>query len=143
KWGHAAFHPEKYRDANEKPWEPERITAATGVTKEFAFAMNPSVDGTPYATLTMLKLGMVKDVDVFPEDCECPGNALINSANSNHVELVKMLVGRGANVNAVDVKYGSTALLYAVRNQNLDLVRYFLSHGARVNLKDKHGRLLV
>jgi tetratricopeptide (TPR) repeat protein len=143
KWGHAAFHPEKYRDAKDKPWEPERITAATGISKEFAFAMNPAVDGTPYATLAMLKRGMIKDVNVFPEDCECPGNALINSANGNHVDLVKMLVEKGANVNATDTKYGSTALLYAVRNQNVEVVRYLLEHGARVNLQDKQGKLLV
>jgi len=143
KWGHALHHPEQYKSAKEKPWEPERITATTGVTKEFAFAMNPSVDGTPYATLAMLKRGMIKDVNVFPEDCECPGNALINSANGNHFDVVKLLLEKGANVNAVDTKYGSTALLYAVRNQNFEVVRYLLERGARVNLQDKHGRLIV
>jgi tetratricopeptide (TPR) repeat protein len=30
KWGHATMHPEQYRNAKDKPWEPERITAETG-----------------------------------------------------------------------------------------------------------------
>jgi ankyrin repeat protein len=80
---------------------------------------------------------------VFPEDCECPDNALIASAHSDHAELVKLLVEKGANVNAVDLKYGSTALFYAVRHQNLALVRYLLERGARINLEDRHGKLLL
>jgi ankyrin repeat protein len=91
----------------------------------------------------MLKLDMIKDVDVFPEDCECPENALIASAHSNHLEVVRMLVAKGANVNVVDLKYGATALRYAVRFQNLDMARLLLEHGARVNVEDKHGKLLV
>jgi tetratricopeptide (TPR) repeat protein len=143
KWGHATLHPEAYRDAKERPWDPDRITALTGVSKEFAFATNPSVRGRPYATLAMLKLDMVKDVDVFPENCECPENALIASAHGQHLDVLKLLVAKGANVNAVDRKYGSTALLYAVRYQNIEMVRYLLDSGARVNLRDKHGILLV
>jgi tetratricopeptide (TPR) repeat protein len=143
KWGHATLHPEKYRDAKNKPWDPEKITAVTGVTKEFAFAMNPAVAGTPYATIAMLQRNMIKDIDAFPENCECPDNALIASAHGNHLEVVKMLVEKGANVNAVDLKYGSTALFYAVRYQNLDMVRYLLERGARINLEDRHGKLLL
>jgi tetratricopeptide (TPR) repeat protein len=143
KWGHATLHPEKYRNAKDKPWDPEKITAMTGVTKEFAFAMNPAVDGTPYATIAMLQRNMIKDIDVFPENCECPDNALIASAHGNHLDVVQMLVARGANVNAADLKYGSTALFHAVRYQNLEMARYLVDQGARINLEDKHGKLLV
>ena len=73
KWGDATLHPLKYRDAKEKPWDPERITSETGVRKEDAFAVNPIVEGTPYATLAMLKLKMVTDLDAFPT--HCPGGA--------------------------------------------------------------------
>lgn len=144
KWGHATLHPDKYRDTKDKPWDPEKITAVTGVTKEDAFAVNPLVSGTPYATLAMLKLSMIKDVDAFPKDCECrPDNALIASAHSNNLDVVKSLIAKGANVNAADPKYGSTALFYAVRFQNLEMVRFLVDHGARVNLQDKRGNLLV
>ena len=143
KWGHSVFHPEQYRDAKSRPWQPEQITAATKVSKEFAFVMNASVDGTPYTSLAMLERGMIKDVNVFPEDCECPWNALMGAANANQAGLVKALLEKGANVNAVDAKYGTTALLYAVRNQNVEVVRNLLAHGARVNHADKEGRLLV
>lgn len=143
KWGHATLHPENYRNAAEKPWEPARITAETGVSKEFAFAHNPIVNVRPHATLAMLQLGMIKDIDVFPENCDCPDNALTAAARSNHADVVRLLVGKGANVNVVDRRYGSTALLYAVRSQNADLVAFLLERGARVNVQDKRGTLLV
>lgn len=144
KWGHATLHPDRYRDAKEKPWDPEKITAVTGITKEDAFAVNPLVSGTPYATLAMLKLGMIKDVDAFPRDCECrQDNALIASAHSNNLDMVKLLAAKGANVNVADPRYGNTALFYAVRFQNLEMVRFLVDHGSRINLQDKRGNLLV
>jgi len=144
KWGQSVLHPERYRDAKEKPWDPDKITAVTGIRKEDAFALNPSVDGTPYATLAMLKLGMVKDVDVFAENCECrPENALISSVRGNHLDVARALVAAGANVNAVERKFGGSALYYAVRFQNLEMVRFLVEHGARINVQDKYGNLIV
>lgn len=143
KWGRAELHPEQYRNAKEKPWQPAQITAATGVTKELAFAVNPFVAGTPYATLVMLQRGMIKNIDVFADCDDCHGNALINAAGGNHIDLVRMLVEKGANVNAVDATSGDTALLYAINKENLEMVRYLLEHGARVNVVDREGRLIV
>ncbi|MEO8719064.1 MAG: ankyrin repeat domain-containing protein [Burkholderiales bacterium] len=144
KWGQSVLHPEKFRDAKEKPWDPDKITAVTGIRKEDAFALNPSVDGTPYATLAMLRLKMVKDVDAFAENCECrPENALISSVRGNHLDVAKALVAAGANVNAVERKFGGSALYYAVRFQNLDMVRFLVEHGARINMQDKYGNLIV
>ena len=143
KWGHATLHPDKYRDAKERPWEPDRITRETGLSKESAFASNPEVDGPPYALLAMLKLGMIKDVDAFPENCECPNNALLAATRNNHPDTVRTLVEHGANVNVVDHKYGATPLQYAVRAQNPELVEYLIRNGARINVQDKHGNLIV
>jgi len=143
KWGHATLHPDKYSDVKERPWEPDRITRETGLSKESAFASNPEVDGPPYALLAMLKLGMIKDVNVFPENCECPNNALLAASQNNHPDTVRTLVEHGANVNIADHKYGSTPLRYAVRAQNPAMVEYLLQHGARVNVEDKRGTLIL
>jgi tetratricopeptide (TPR) repeat protein len=143
KWGHSIYHPEKYVDAQEKPWDPDRITRETGLSRQFAFAHHPLVDGTPYATLAMLKLGMIKDIDAFPENCECPDNALLAAAHGDHPDVVRLLVERGADVNVVDRKYGATVLLYAVRFRHPDLAEYLIKHGARVNHEDRHGILIL
>jgi ankyrin repeat protein len=68
---------------------------------------------------------------------------LIAAAHGNHLDVVKLLVSKGANVNMADHKYGATALRYAVRFQNLEMARYLLEQGARINVQDKHGNLLV
>ena len=57
------------------------------------------------------------------------------------MEMVKLLVERGADINA---KYrsdeGMTALMYAVFNNNFEAVELLLKHGADINAKDDHGR---
>jgi len=141
KWGDAHMNPEKYRSVKLKPLEPKAITAATGVTPEVAFVFNPLVPGTPSATIAMLKLNMVKDVNVHPEVAE--DNALVASAHGKHLDVLKMLVAKGANVNAADRRYKTTAIFYAVRYQDLEMVRFLVENGARINIEDGHRKLLV
>jgi len=141
KWGDAHMNPEKYRNAKPKPLDPKAITAATGVTPEVAFVLNPLVLGTPSATIAMLKLNMIKDVNVHPEVAE--DNALIASAHGKHLDVLKMLVAKGANVNATDRRYKTTAIFYAVRYQDLEMVRFLVENGARINIEDGHRNLLV
>lgn len=141
KWGDAYMNPEKYRNAKQKPLDPQAITAATGVTPEVAFVFNPLVPGTPSATIVMLKLDMIKDVNVHPEVAE--DNALVAAAHGKHLDVVKMLVAKGANVNSSDRRYKTTAIFYAVRYQDLEMVRFLVENGARINIEDGHRKLLV
>jgi tetratricopeptide (TPR) repeat protein len=141
KWGDAYMNPDKYRNARQKPLDPQAIVAATGIPPEVAFVFNPLVPGTPWATIAMLKLNMIKDVNVHPEVAE--DNALVAAAHGNHLDIVKMLVAKGANVNAVDRRYKNTAVFYAVRHQNLEMVRFLVERGARINIEDGRRILLV
>jgi len=58
---------------------------------------------------------------------------------STNLEIVKKLVGLGADVNQADF-YGISLLSYALRsNPNLDIARYLIEAGADVKAKDKYG----
>jgi uncharacterized protein len=62
---------------------------------------------------------------------------LIRAAHLGHLEAVKLLVERGADVNLVEPESAGTAypynaLVYAKINQNRDVVEYLMSVGAKV-----------
>lgn len=63
------------------------------------------------------------------------------AASGGHVEIVKLLLNAGADVNAEGgEKDGCTALYYAVYYRHTDIVRVLLDAKANVMLRDKDGR---
>ncbi len=50
-----------------------------------------------------------------------------------HLEIVRELLGRGANVNAAQTDDGMTSLMMASENGHLEIVRELLGRGAAVN----------
>lgn len=68
-------------------------------------------------------------------------DALPVAANHNDLDLVKLYLAFGANVNTADSStMKSTALHYAVRNDNLVMAGYLLAHRANPNVTDWHGK---
>ena len=63
-------------------------------------------------------------------------SVLEQAASSNNIEVVRLLLAKGADVNAVD-EGGNTALMDAAGNgdRNAALVKLLLEHGAAVNVK--------
>ena len=59
---------------------------------------------------------------------------LFEAVKSNNLTVVKSLVDRGANVNAVD-KDGGTILMWAAGKADLDMVKYLVKNGADYNKK--------
>lgn len=57
-----------------------------------------------------------------------------------HLEMVKYLVEKGADVNAKAEFCRDTALHSAAAGGNLEMVKYLVEHGADVNAKDDDGR---
>jgi ankyrin repeat protein len=59
-------------------------------------------------------------------------------ANRHNVSLTKLLLERGADVNAADDN-GNTALMNACRNRDTGMVKLLLSYHAREDVKDGNG----
>ncbi|MCW3099233.1 MAG: Ankyrin repeat protein [Chthonomonadaceae bacterium] len=71
---------------------------------------------------------------------EAGDTALICMARRNRLALVRLLVARGADVNAVSVPGRQTALQTAVNAGGIATVRFLLDHGARVNAANRYGQ---
>ncbi|KAI9774707.1 MAG: hypothetical protein M1839_001668 [Geoglossum umbratile] len=72
---------------------------------------------------------------------QCPQNFtnLMVGSYFGHIEVVRLLVENGAEVNAGD-EGGRTALHWAVRNGREAVVKLLVEKGAEVNAKDRDGR---
>ena len=64
--------------------------------------------------------------------------ALILAAENGHTDIVKLLVGAGADVNKAD-KIGLTALMYAVQDGHADIMKVLFKARADVNKADSDG----
>ena len=64
---------------------------------------------------------------------------LVSAAGDSCVEVVQMLLDRGARVDAKDHD-GRTALIKASQAGHLEMVRLLLQHGADINIRDGNGR---
>ena len=60
------------------------------------------------------------------------------AAVSNKLEVVKLLISLGADINATS-DTGNTPVLYACKLMNVDVVKYLILHGADVRKPDNDG----
>jgi len=68
-----------------------------------------------------------------------PGTTpLIAAANKGYIGIVKALLGKGSDINAVD-QDGKTALMHAANCGHIKLVELLLENGANINMKDGRG----
>ena len=64
--------------------------------------------------------------------------ALMYAINDGHIDIVRLLIERGANVN-IKNDDGYTALMYATMMDNIYIVKLLLENGAKPNIKNKKG----
>jgi ankyrin repeat protein len=64
---------------------------------------------------------------------------LMTAASIGNLEIVKLLVEHGADVNLKNVK-GNTALILAAQNDNFNIVKYLVEKGADVKIKNEYGK---
>ncbi|NCB69505.1 MAG: hypothetical protein EOM47_11750 [Bacteroidia bacterium] len=77
------------------------------------------------------------DLEDTPDDQITP---IVQAARSNHYELVKFLIWKGANVNAYAATHDKEcALNQAIMNKNADIVELLLENGALVTFIDDKG----
>lgn len=65
-------------------------------------------------------------------------SALDKAIQINRLDIVKLLVDNGANINAQD-KAGVSALYLAIQEETTEIVRYLIESGADVHLRDEDG----
>jgi len=63
-------------------------------------------------------------------------------AQSIKIEIVKLLISKGANINARDY-LGGTALYEAIYFASVDLIKILLENGANPNVQDEFGEILL
>jgi ankyrin repeat protein len=65
--------------------------------------------------------------------------SLISAVRHRDLERVKLMIGKGANVNYREETYGTTALFFAADGGDIDMCRLLIEKGADVNHKNTHG----
>ena len=78
-------------------------------------------------------------VDVLDEEGETP---LLEAAEEGHLEVVLLLLERGANLNHQD-RDGETALMEAAGESRVDCVNLLLRKGAGLGALDNDGRSVL
>jgi hypothetical protein len=93
----------------------------------------------------MLILEKNADVNImisgYPPENRITPLLLLSKANSQQLEIFKLMIERGANVNFVDKGNGATALMNAARLGYTEIVKLLIEKGADITLKEKkNGR---
>lgn len=60
-------------------------------------------------------------------------NALMVASGKNNINIVKILIDNGSNLNIVNNK-NKTALIYALMNKNFDIAELLINNGADINI---------
>jgi|GEM_PF-3566099 len=86
-----------------------------------------------------LNYSYYKDYEIEDKDTILRGEtALMLASKNNFMDILKLLINSGANLNLKD-KNGSNALLKAVEKKNIDIVKLLLKYDLDVNEINKYG----
>lgn len=80
-----------------------------------------------------------EDVDVNAID-DKGKTALMFATEKNSVDVAKILIAAGANINAKENEYGETALMYAAAQNALDVAKLLIEAGTNINAKNYGGK---
>ncbi|XP_067950384.1 E3 ubiquitin-protein ligase MIB2-like [Watersipora subatra] len=101
---------------------------------DFKMDTKRASNSTHHLEFNMRRLLILSHVKIGDE----PDTALHYSAYSNQPDILKLLLERGSNVNAVN-EGGCSTLHVAVNNQHLDCVKVLIEHDCDVNIQDTYG----
>jgi len=97
------------------------------------------MDKSPYQTL-------LEEINNEPDDDELDNEEfderhnrrLIFASKNGYLDIVKLIIYLGADVNATDNNNNITALMEASENGHLETVQFLITNGADVNATDKY-----
>jgi ankyrin repeat protein len=114
----------------------KNVAQVAYVSPEAAFITCARYPGLAGLFESLLKAGVVKNL----EERDGQGNtALLAAAAGNNGDTIRLLVARGANVNAQNER-GERALSFLTRNGNHAVMKLVLEAGANVHYADRDGR---
>jgi ankyrin repeat protein len=88
---------------------------------------------------TAWMIALTDEIRTYLAEKVAETNALTRAAEGGHLNLVRFLVNRGADVNAVD-QSGMTALMHAAERGHFEIVELLVKHRADVNAVNKDGK---
>ncbi len=93
-----------------------------------------------YGNYTIIKLLIDRGANINAKNLDGSTPLIITCRSNNSTAVIaKLLLKKGADVNAQDACDGQTALMIAAERDDHRTVEVLLKHGANVNLKDKEG----
>ncbi|MCK5667290.1 MAG: ankyrin repeat domain-containing protein, partial [Thiotrichaceae bacterium] len=78
------------------------------------------------------------DVDVNSQAGEHESTALMGAVDNNNTEAIKILLNKGAKIDAIDSD-GWTALFSAAKNNSSEAIEMLLKEGANIDAVDRYG----
>ena len=90
--------------------------------------------------IAQLLLSRRADPNIGTDENKTP---LLSAAFQGHVEMVRILIDAGADVNAAETRYGYAPLLDAASHGHVDVIRLLLDAGADREARVKDGRTAV
>ena len=107
-------------------------------TSEFRFDIEAAQSGNTAAILDLLRKGL----DVNARDDQDGRTILMHAAWFGHLDVMRILIDKGADANAKN-KNGATALILAADRGNAEIVTFLIDKGADVNAKDGNRTALM
>lgn len=100
---------------------------------------NQLIDAAKIGNVKKVRSALAEGANVNAKDND-GHTALIYAAGVGHADVAKLLLDKGANIEAkAKDKWGGTALIYAAMYGNADVVKLLLDKGANIEAKDNNG----
>jgi hypothetical protein len=122
---------------------PDKPLPISAEEKAYGYSLSLICDAAEENNLDILTL--LLDAKTDTEERIAGETPLMLASKNGHVDAVKLLLDRGAQINARNPdtpgsKRGMTALMFAAQQGHNDVVRVLLEHGADVTVKTRFGR---
>lgn len=120
--------------------EAVQLLVKKGAKLDFLTKLNytPLMKAAADGCTAIVQLLLREKIDINRAEPQKKHTALMKAVLFNHLEIVEILLNKGARVDFPD-KFGNTPLMLAVQNGNFEIAEFLISQGADVNAKTLIG----